>query len=153
MEKECITCKETYPEGYFYTIYTNRKDGSIREYTYKYCKFCHYKKMKPKREQWAKDNPERINQLVNKAIKKWKDKQPAGIYLIQTDMGSYIGNSAHIPHRITQHTSSQQFGVARKGAKILSWSIIEYIDDEDKRRKRERYWIKKLQPELNIYHR
>jgi len=151
MDKECITCKQVYPEKDYYTIYTTRKDGSLREYTYKYCKYCHYDKMKPKREAWVKANPERTNELVNKAVKKWKSNLPAGIYMIQTDKGSYIGQSAHIQHRITQHMSSKQFGVVKtKHAKIISWNIIEYIDDETKRKKRERYWIKKLQPELNI---
>lgn len=154
MEKQCVTCKQSYPVGDYYTIYTKRANGTVREYTYKYCKYCHYEKMKPTRKKWEKENPERLTELINQAVKRWRHKQPAGVYIIQTNKGMYIGESDHIPFRITQHKSSKQFGVVKtKGAKILSWHVLETIEDVDKRRKREKYWIKKLQPELNIYNK
>lgn len=149
----CTKCEVEHPIEDFYVIKTKRRDGSIRYYTYNYCRKQHYKMTKPKRKQWVKDNPERIRFLQNKATKKYIENLPGGIYLIQTDIGLYVGQTQAIKWRIGQHKHSNQFGVAEKGGKIISWVVLEYIDDPVKRLRREKYWIKTLQPALNVRHK
>jgi predicted GIY-YIG superfamily endonuclease len=105
---------------------------------------------KPIRKKWVKENPDRIRQLQYKASMKWLKKLPGGVYLIQTDKGLYVGQSEHVKWRISQHKHSNQFSVTKTmNANILSWVMLEAIEDPDLRRERELYWIKKLQPELN----
>jgi predicted GIY-YIG superfamily endonuclease len=148
--KECTHCGEVKPRSEYHIIRTKRRDGSERIYEYLYCKHCHYKATKPVRKQWVKDNPERIKFLQTKATKKYIENLPGGIYLIQTDIGLYVGQTQAIKWRIGQHKHSNQFGVAEKGGKIISWVVLEYIDDPVKRLRREKYWIKTLQPALNV---
>lgn len=146
-EKICSKCGVGYPHDHYYTI-TNKYG---KTYTYNYCRKCHYKITKSKREQWVKDNPKRATKLQTKATRNYIDKMKAGVYLIQTDKGCYVGHSDHVRFRIIQHKSHTQFSVERtKNAKILHWVILEEIDDLETRREREKYWIKKLEPTLNI---
>ena len=149
--KQCTRCDKVLPATDYHTIYTKRKDGSTRAYTYKYCKYCHYKATKPIRAQWVKDNPERINQLQYRATLKWLKKLKGGVYLIQTDKGLYVGASEHVKWRISQHRHANNFSVTKtKNAKILSWVMLEEIEDRELRMLREKVWIKLLQPELNV---
>lgn len=149
--KHCSKCGTGYPPDHYYTV-TNKKTGSV--YTYHYCRKCHYKKTKPIREQWAIDNPERLHKLQYKATRKHLDQQVAGVYMIQTSKGVYIGESDHVKFRISQHRSENQYGsMAGRKAKILQWHIIEEINDKKERLKREKYYIKLLQPVLNVHGR
>ncbi len=145
--KHCSICGVGYPHEHYYTV-TNKQG---KTYTYNYCRKCHYQKTKPVRAQWVKDNPKRATKLQTKATRNYIDKMKAGVYLIQTDKGCYVGHSDHVKFRLIQHKSHTQFSVERtKNAKILHWVMLEEIDDVKKRKEREKYWIKKLEPTLNI---
>lgn len=102
---------------------------------------------KPARAEWVKDNKERAKELQRVASLEWRRRMPGGVYFIQTDKGSYIGQSDHVDFRLMQH---QYTNVDGKGAKVLDFYVIEQIDDRDKRLEREKYWIQKLKPDLNI---
>ena len=143
----CSKCSKELTIDNYYTV--KAKNGSV--YTYRYCKKCHYKVTKPIRKQWVKDHPEQALVLQTRATKHHLQKQVGGVYLIQTNKGLYVGSSDHIPYRISQHKTMKAFGVeTTKNAKILTWSVLEEINDYELRLEREKYWIKKLQPELNI---
>ncbi len=74
------------------------------------------------------------------------DKMKAGVYLITTGAGRYVGQSKHIKLRLYQHRG--EYSVCA-GKDIQKFEVLEYIEDLDKRLVREQYWIDKLKPELN----
>lgn len=145
--QECNKCGAVHPISHYYTI--TQKNGTL--YTYKYCRTCHYKKTKPVRAQWVKDNHRRTMELQLKATTKHLNSQKGGVYLIKTDIGDYVGHSKHLKYRISQHNSYTQLATATaKGGKILSFEVLEYIEDRELRKEREKYWIRKLKPALNF---
>tara|TARA_B100000902_G_scaffold389079_1_gene435654 strand:+ start:2472 stop:2936 length:465 start_codon:yes stop_codon:yes gene_type:complete len=144
--QECNICGAVHPISHYYTI--TQKNGTL--YTYKYCRTCHYKKTKPIREQWIVDNHERTMELQLKATMKHLSKQKGGVYLIKTNIGDYVGHSKHLKYRISQQNSfSQNLSVVKKGGKILGYEVLEYVEDREERKEREKYWIRKLKPALN----
>jgi predicted GIY-YIG superfamily endonuclease len=142
--KVCTKCNVEQSVDNYYVI---KKTG----YTYNYCKKCHYKKTKPVFQKWRKDNKKQWVNSIKKAVRKWTKKQIAGVYLIETDKGMYVGCSDHIPLRITQHKSKHQsYSLVSRGYKVLDWWLLEEIDDKELRFKREQHFIKVLKPELNL---
>ena len=147
--RQCSKCSEVKPIEEYYTIY-NKKTNQ-KPYTYRYCKKCHYKMTKKNRQVWVKNNPKKAKKVVAKAMKYWRDRCTAGIYLIYTDIGRYIGSSDSIELRIAQHQSpNQRGGITQKGAKFLRYEILELEDRPKIRLRKEKKYIKTLQPELNI---
>jgi len=76
-----------------------------------------------------------------------------GVYQLHTDKGRYIGQSKTMYNRVSSgHKTKNQVNATNAAqAKVLSWEVLEYIEDRQLRLQREKYWIKKLQPELNTY--
>jgi predicted GIY-YIG superfamily endonuclease len=149
--KPCNKCGKDYPVDHYYHI-TNKKTGNV--YVYNYCRKCHYEKTKGPAKKWRKNNPERWLQDVKKAQQAMFNRDNEGVYLLITTKGLYVGASDKIHHRVLQHTNSKFRGnVGAKGAKVLYHKILEYESDRDKRLKLEKYWIQKLQPELNVLHK
>ena len=149
--KKCTKCYTDKPLSDYYTL-TNKKTG--RQYTYSYCKKCHYEKMtKHTAAKWRKDNPDAWLKAVHKAQTAYFLRQPKGVYLLNTNKGMYVGSSDKLTSRIHQHKNTRFKGnVGYKGAKILSSRILVEEQDRTKRLKLEKEWIKKLQPELNMLH-
>jgi predicted GIY-YIG superfamily endonuclease len=147
--KHCRVCKTDKPISDYYTI-VNKKTGNV--YTYNYCKKCHYSKYtKHTAKKWREENPERWLEDVNKATKEYWARQKKGVYLLVTDIGLYIGATDKFDSRVTQHKNKNFKGnVGYKGATIISTSLLEEINDRKLRLQRERYWIEKIQPELNV---
>lgn len=144
--QECNICGAVHPIEHYYTI--TQKNGNF--YRYKYCRTCHYHKTRPIRAKWSKENPERFDKLTYKAVRNHLDKQKSGIYLIKTDKGLYVGQSKHMKFRVSQqNTYKSPYSVRGKGGTILSWEVLEYVEDREKRKDREKYWIRKLKPALN----
>lgn len=145
----CTKCNASKPIDEYYTIITQRTG---KEYTYRYCKKCHYSKMtKYTSKKWRIDNPDTWRALVNRTMHNYRGRQKAGVYCIFTLKGLYIGASKAITSRIGQHKTSPRGGnILNKGAKYLFHIILTEESDKDKRDAAERYWIKKLQPALNV---
>lgn len=144
----CSKCSELKHIEDYYTV-TSKKTGST--YTYKYCKKCHYKLTKPNRKKWMKENPDQGRKLSTKAVREYRRRGTPGIYLIQTNKGSYVGQSSSIEYRMTQHKGGGETSVEyMKNVEMISHTILEVVPDRKKRQKREAYWIGLLRPELNI---
>ena len=151
-KKICSKCSELKDRSEYYTI-LNKQNGHV--YEYKYCKGCHYKATKPLRKVWMEKNPEKGKKLQISANKAWRLRGTPGIYLLETDKGTYIGQSRSIEYRMSEHYSENNIaGVFQmKGAKVISHTILEIVTQGKKQRnKREKYWIKFLRPTLNIVH-
>ncbi len=142
--KVCTKCNTEKSIEEYYQI---KKTG----YIYSYCKKCHYYKMtKATAKRWRKDNPERWIKDVSKAQKAMWGRQREGVYLLLTTKGLYIGQTDKYEARIHQHRSSNFKGNMKyKGAKILYNTLLEEITDRQERLDREKFWIKKLKPNLN----
>ena len=87
-------------------------------------------------------------------LRKWwpsyKDTKTAGIYMITTRANNrYIGESSAIEFRINSHRapSNKVSPIVQEGFK--EYTILEVVPDREERLIRERYYIKKLKPELN----
>ena len=70
-----------------------------------------------------------------------------GVYLATFDKGTYVGQGRLI-HRERFHKYGRS-NVNSGDMILLDFIVLEYIQDETKRLKRERYWINKLKPTLN----
>ncbi len=147
--KICKDCKKELPISEYYL--NKQKRGT---YPYPRCKSCHKKKMTPIFNEWRKENREQWNKSMNSAVKAFKERSTAGIYLLHTDKGRYIGSSKHIQFRVHQHKdSTQKCIVSQMNCKILSYEILEEENDKERRLDLERYYVNELLPELNtIYH-
>ena len=145
--KICTKCSKELPITDYYTI----KSKTQREYTYSYCKKCHYSKLtKHTAKRWRKDNKKRWYADVKKAQQAMFDRQREGVYLLVTTKGLYIGQTDKYKHRIHQHKHSQFKGnMKHKGAKVLFHYLLEEIYDKQERLEREKFWIDKLRPALN----
>lgn len=145
--KICTKCNVDKPITEYYTIVTKNN----REYTYNYCKKCHYSKMtKHTSKKWRKQNPEQWKQDVKKAQQAMYDRDREGVYILITTKGLYVGKTDKYQHRVQQHRNNNFKGnVKAKGAKVLANFLLEEINDPKQRSIRERYWINKLKPALN----
>jgi len=148
--KICSICNKELPIDQYYVIYSKKQN---KDYTYNYCKACHYVKTKPIAKKWREENREQWNQDVKNALKAMFNRDLKGVYMLITNKGLYIGQTDKFRHRVHQHKNPNFKGnVAFKGAKILQSVLLEEIDDTKKRKQREKYWIKKFKPELNIHY-
>jgi predicted GIY-YIG superfamily endonuclease len=145
--KICTKCDTDKPIEDYYTIVN--KNGT--QYTYNYCKKCHYSKLtKHTAKKWRKANPERWKQDALRANMAFRERQTAGVYLIFTDKGLYVGHSNAIPQRIKQHKTSNEPGHCKgKGAKYYHHIVLAEEDNYYKRCKLEKQYIQLLKPELN----
>lgn len=142
------TCSKCGIEFSYDQYYVYRVKG--KEHLYSWCKSCHYKKTKVIRKKWMKDNLEKGRKLVYDAMNRWKEQDDKGVYLIQTDKGCYVGSSNSITQRIRQHKSPSQPGPLKSyQAKYISHTILEIVEERDKRLEREKYWTRLIQPKLN----
>ena len=147
-KKICSKCSELKDRSEYYTV-LNKKTGHV--YEYKYCKRCHYNMTKPTRKVWMKNNPEKGKKLQTKAVQMMRERGTPGIYAIQTSGGLYVGMSSSCEYRINQHRSTGAISVQNaKGVEYISSQILEVVPNREKRKKREKYWINLLRPELNI---
>jgi len=148
--KICTKCGTSKPNSEYYTI-TNKKTG--KQYTYTYCKKCHYEKMtKHTAKKWRKDNPDAWLKAVHKAQQAFFRRQKKGVYLLVTDKGLYVGSTDKLTSRIAQHKQTQPGNIGAKGAKILYTKLLAEEDNRIERLKIEKKWIKTLQPALNQLH-
>ena len=145
--KTCTKCNKDKPLSDYYKI---KKSG----YIYSYCRKCHYEKMtKHTAAQWRKDNKEQWLADVHKAQKAYWNRQKAGVYLLITNKGLYVGATDKIRSRVSQHASSKYAGnIKAKGANLITWFVLEVQKDKKKRLAAEKKWIKILNPILNKIH-
>lgn len=104
----------------------------------------HSERLKPVFRQHYKDNVERY--ITNQ--KNWQSKSPAGVYLLTTREGRYIGQTGCVAKRVIEHKNSKESKCF--GKEVLSVEVLEVVSDKKERLQREQYWIDKLKPELNI---
>lgn len=145
--KTCSKCNQDKPITDYYEI---KKSG----YVYSYCKKCHYEKMtKHTAAKWRVENKQRWIQDVSKAQKAYWNRQRKGVYLLVTTKGLYVGATDKIRSRVTQHLSSSYPGnINAKGAKLITWLVLEQQENKKKRLEAEKKWIKRLNPILNTMH-
>ena len=145
--KTCSKCNQVKPMTDYYII---KKSG----YVYTYCKKCHYSKMtKHTAAKWRKDNPEQWRKDIHAAQRAYWKRQRSGVYLLVTDKGLYVGATDKIRSRVSQHASSNYPGnIKHKGAKLITWFVLEQQQNKMKRLAAEKKWIKRLQPVLNKLH-
>ena len=127
--------KEYYDEYYRKYIKEYRKRPEVKKALYE------------KSKKHRLENPE----YHYKATRKSMERLGAGVYYVLTDGGDYVGESKTIRGRIYTHSISKpQLNSCIAGKhKIISWKILELVDDKDKRKQREKYWINKFNPSLN----
>ena len=132
--RECTKCGE-YKEWDNFSTLKHGKNGKMSR-----CKKCA-----------CQYNKEVLGtKKLNDANRRYRGRLDGGVYKIKTSIGDYIGKSKHMKFRIIQHLtpSSNKHGITKENFK--EWEVLEYIDSEAQRKIRERYWIDKLRPELNI---
>ena len=140
--KICKTCDKDLPIEEYYI--------GTQGWIYGSCKACHYKKTKPIRKSWVRDNKKRARKLVLKAMNEWSKRCTKGVYVIETDKGSFVGASNAIEKRMHQQKCPKQIGpLSYNNAKFISYTILEEVEDRDERLQRLRYWIDVLKPSLN----
>jgi len=144
--KICSKCDKDLPLDNYYTIVNKRG----KNYTYTYCRKCHYSKMtKHTSAKWRKDNPKEWRQAVHKSLYAWYGRMNKGVYCLITTKGLYIGATDKVRARVAQHKANFPGNVGSKGAKILFWFILEKESNRKKRFEKEQKWIKLLKPSLN----
>lgn len=144
--KICSKCDKDLPLDNYYTIVNKRG----KNYTYTYCRKCHYSKMtKATAARWRKQNPERWRKDAHKALRAWYGRMNKGVYCLITTKGLYIGATDKVRARVAQHKANFPGNVGSKGAKILFWFILEKESNRKKRFEKEQKWIKLLKPSLN----
>lgn len=148
--RTCTKCSITKPIEEYYVI---KGRQGYKDYTYRYCKQCHYDKhTKHTAKKWREDNPEAWKRAAKKASRDWLGRMDAGVYLIFSTKGLYVGQSDHIKARIQEHKISKRKGcIGYKGAKYLFHVVLEYEDDKKKRIEIENYYIDLFRPKLNVY--
>lgn len=134
--KLCTKCKVDKPLEDFYR---HRKGKFGRNPS---CKECSYKNRK---QHWVKNRDKYVL-----SSKKHRDKCTKGVYFIKATNGTYVGQSNTIELRIANHKSSKN--KLTPVEKIISWKILEEVENKKLRLKREDYWINKLNPTLNYLH-
>tara|TARA_R110000796_G_scaffold43279_1_gene106405 strand:- start:143 stop:604 length:462 start_codon:yes stop_codon:yes gene_type:complete len=148
MLKQCKKCGETKAIKLFYREKRN-KDGFKS-----YCKLCvvnyatkwnkvNLQAYKLTHKKWRTKNFE----YMTNNVYRWIDRCTKGVYFIQASNGTYVGQSKAIERRVTEHNRSANKNTNIE--KVISYKVIEVIEDPIVRFEREAYWIKKLNPSLN----
>lgn len=141
--KTCSDCRQNLPIEQYYVY---KKKG----YTYNWCKQCHYKRTKPLRERWVIEYPDKARKVTANAMRMYVDRCTPGVYLLETTKGNFIGHSKSIETRMVQITAEQTlFPLQIKAADLISYTILEVIEDKQERSKRKEYFIDLIQPSLN----
>lgn len=86
-----------------------------------------------------------------KELKDWSIKEGAGVYIIYTTEGEYIGESSRITQRISGHRWPSNHASPVNHSNYIRWELLEQVDNYTLRKEREAYWIKKLKPKLNTF--
>ena len=124
-------------------------DAYHKEYLKEYIKRPEVKEANYERsKKWRLENTD----AAYKATRKSGKRLGSGVYYILTDGGDYIGESFTMQARIYTHSCSttQNNSIIAGNYKIISWKILEEVEpDKVLLRKREAYWISKLNPSLN----
>ena len=147
---KCIPCNKAYyksKKDHFRKYYKENREKNIkraREY--------HVKRVKEDAEfkekhnnyvkQWSKDNREKINKR-----ERLRRFNALGVYLVTFKEGTYVGEGVTYI-RMQSHRGGYS-NVNKGNLSFIKLEVLEYIQDETKRKQRERYWIKKLNPSLN----
>lgn len=141
--KTCSDCRQNLPIEQYYVY---KRKG----YVYNWCKKCHYKKTKPTRQRWVREYPDKARKITAKAMRMYVDRCTPGVYLLETTKGNFIGHSKSIETRMVQITAEQTFfPLQLNTADLISYTILEVIEEKDKREERKQYYIDLLQPSLN----
>ena len=133
MLKQCTKCGETKAFEFFYKAQTN-KDGL----TYR-CIAC---KKEDRKISYKKHKLTRLEDGY-----KYLNALPKGVYRTVFKQGDYIGEG-RIKLRLQAHRGGYS-NVNDGSLTFIRLEVLEYIQDEVKRKEREKYWIKKLNPSLN----
>jgi len=156
MLKQCTKCGETKAIKLFYKGKAY-KDGyrseckvCLKEYHKKHNQNPHVRVYKAKHAMnWRSKNMDKYLTMHKHHV----NKSGSGVYYILTDGGDYIGESKTIQARIYSHSVStlQNNSLIAGNYKIISWKILEeVVPNKELLREREAYWIKKLNPSLNV---
>ena len=135
MTKQCTKCGETKELSGFHA-YKTSKDGHKHQ-----CKVC---TAKTSRKHYLK-NKDSYFKSVYKRLK----EDTSGVYFIIASNGTYVGESKQIRHRVYEH-KTQRLNKLSPVKKVLEVKILEVVKDDVKRKQREKYWINKLNPSLNL---
>ena len=134
MLKQCTKCREVKAYEFFYK-HSRGKEGLASR-----CKVC-VKGYAKKHFQLNKDK-------YYQNTKNFKSNCTPGVYIIHANNGTYIGESKQIEYRIQEHNVKDN--ILSPVDKVISYEILEVVKDPILRKEREAYWIKKLNPSLNI---
>ena len=143
MVKICKKCGETKAFKFFNRLKTS-KDGY--QYRCKECAKKFNKEYSKKTNYWKNHYKDNLS-TYREQNKKNKDKQPKGVYLVKASNGTYIGETRYLNTRECYHRNPNN--KLSPVEKVIEFKVLEYIKDETKRKERELYWIKKLNPSLN----
>ena len=148
--KVCPRCKTNKPTTEYY------KNAAQSDGLQCWCKEC-------KKE----DNREKYHIQYQRLQKLWGSISP-GVYKIFDEVTGevlYVGESIRPERRRGEHLYKRKDtkkaykhsvinGMISEGildSTNLKFEVIEYVDDVDKRKERETYWINKLNPTYNSY--
>ena len=132
--RECTKCGEYKPWSDFSKEKAGKNGRSAK------CKKCQV--------EYGLNNYYSDKQKFHRCNEKARKKQKGGIYQVYTREGRYIGQSQNIKYRVQAHSCKN--AQSKVGTlEVLSWEVLEYIEDKVLRKQREAYWIDKLKPELN----
>ena len=137
MFKQCTKCGETKALEFFY----RRKDGPQgRNYWCKPCCNINNKETYSNNKQYYRS--------IARKFYHTKDRV-CGVYIIETTIGYYIGESISIVDRMYNHKSGHSELKLTK-EQYIGYKVLEEVEpDKDILRQKEAYWIKKLKPNLN----
>lgn len=143
--KVCTTCKVEKPLEYYHKEKAGKYGRSSK------CKSC---KNKSRKEWYANGGKKHVLEYhrknkvkVQQAVEKYQSKMQPGVYRLWTEEGDYIGESVKMQRRVWNHKEWNKNSPIN--SPILGWEVLEVVEDEAERKKREIYWIKKLNPTLN----
>jgi len=132
--RECTTCKKSKPWDSFSKQKAGKNGRSSK------CKQC---QLEYTMRRYQEDKTRFF-----KANERRRKRQRGGVYKVVTREGIYIGQSGNIKFRIESHKCRN--AQSKVGSReVLSWEVLEYVEDPVLRLHREAYWIDKLKPELN----
>tara|TARA_R110000796_G_scaffold18159_5_gene55189 strand:- start:1272 stop:1739 length:468 start_codon:yes stop_codon:yes gene_type:complete len=145
--KICSECSKAKASDEYYVI---KKTG----YVYPYCKKCHYSKYtKHTSKRWREDSPKKWNKAVRKAQVAMFSRMRAGVYLLITTKGLYVGATDKYDHRLWQHRHSNFKGnMLNKNAKVLYATLLVEEKNREKRLQLEKEYIGRIRPALNKLH-